>query len=179
MSRFEDPSVDTTLAVGDPGLFTDNGTALDLTVIEGLAGRLNLNTLVDPDTGGNPALLRDGLQAVAPGPLASDTVARAMLDALTDARPAGAIPGLDGNLSASQLASGITELIGTQRTRAETELAAKASTRETLALTEAEEIGVNTDQELQDLILIEQAFSANLQVIQTASRMLQEISEIR
>lgn len=177
--RFEDSNVDPTLAVGDPGLFTDNGAALDLSVIEGLAGRLDLNALVDPTVGGDPSLLRDGLQSAAPGAASSDAIPRGMLDALTAGRPSSSIPGLDGSLSAAQMVSGIAELIGVQRTRAETDLAAKASTRETLALTEAEEIGVNTDQELQDLILIEQAFSANLQVIQAASRMLQEISEIR
>ena len=47
-----------------------------------------------------------------------------------------------------------------------------------LALAEAGRIGVDTDAELQNLIEIEHAFSANLQVIQTASRMLQEVTEI-
>ena len=179
IQRFEDPAVDPTLAPGDPGLFTDNGGALDLTTIEGLAGDIEVNALADPAQGGDPSLLRDGLQALAPGPNGSDTIPRAMLDALTAGRSAAAIPGVSGNLSSAQMIAGIAEAQGVLRTDAETELAGLTSTRLALANTEAETIGVNTDKELQDLILIEQAFSANLQVIQTASRMLQDLSEIR
>ena len=61
---------------------------------------------------------------------------------------------------------------------AETGVAAFSSTRETLASTEAEAIGVNSDAELQALIQIEQAYAANVQVIQTASRMLDQLLEI-
>ena len=179
IQRFEDPAVDPTLSAGDPGLFTDNGSALDLTTIEGLAGDIEVNALADPAQGGDPAKLRDGLQSAAPGPTGSDTIPRAMLDALTVGRSAAAIPGVDGNLSAAQMIAGIAEVQGVLRTDAETELSGLTVIREALANTEAETIGVNTDEELQDLILIEQAFSANLQVIQAASRMLQEISEIR
>ena len=179
IARFEDPAVDPTLAVGDPGLFTDAGGTLDLTTIEGLAGEIEVNALADPSQGGLVSRLRDGLQSGAPGPSGSDTIPRAMLDALTAARPATAIPGVDGDLSAAQMVAGIAEIQGVLRTDAEAEFASATIVREALATSEAETIGVNTDKELQDLILIEQAFSANLQVIQTASRMLQELSEIR
>ena len=77
------------------------------------------------------------------------------------------------------MVAGIAEIQGVLRTDAEAEFASATIVREALATSEAETIGVNTDKELQDLILIEQAFSANLQVIQTASRMLQDLSEIR
>lgn len=179
ISRFEDPAVDPTLAAGDPGLFTDNGAALDLTNIEGLAGRIAVNPLVDPDQGGDPARLRDGLQSVGPGPLNSDTVPRNLLDALTSQVPATGIPGLAGSLSAFQTVAGIVELVGIERTSAEESAARLSSTRATLATSEADRIGVDTDQELQALIQIEQAFAANVQVVQTASRMLQELLEIR
>lgn len=179
IARFEDPTVDPTLGAADPGLFTDNGAQLDLTTVEGLAGRISLNPLADPAAGGDPARLRDGLLSAGPGPTGSDTIARNLLDALTAGRPAAAIPGVDGNLSAAGMASGIGEAIGIRRTNAETALSSLSTAREALALSEAREIGVDTDAELQDLIEIEQAFAANIQVIQTASRMLEEILEIR
>ncbi|MEM6622745.1 MAG: flagellar hook-associated protein FlgK [Pseudomonadota bacterium] len=179
IARFEDPAVDPTLAVGDPGLFTDNGAILDLTNIEGLAGRISLNALVDISAGGDATRLRDGLQSIAPGPITSDVIPRAYADALTAFRPAAAIPGLDGTLTASEMASGIAELTGVQRTNAETQLASLNTTRLAIANTEAEAIGVDTDTELQSLIQIEQSFAANIQVIQTASRMLEQILEIR
>lgn len=179
IARFEDPAVDPTLGAGDPGLFTDSGAALDPTIVEGLAGRISVNALVDPNAGGDAARLRDGLQSAGPGPIGSDTIPRNLLDALTAARNAAAIPGVAGNLSAAQMVAGITEATGIHRVDAQNELASLAATREAIALSEADQIGVNTDQELQDLIVIEQALAANIQVIQAASRMLQQISEIR
>jgi len=179
ISRFQDPAVDPTLAAGDPGLFTDNGAALDPLAVEGLAGRVALNALADPAQGGAPTVLRDGLQAAGPGPVTSDVIARNLLDALTARRPAGAIPGLTGNRTAAQMISGIVELTGIERTGAESEAARLRGTRQTLAEGEAARIGVNTDEELQSLLVIEQAFNANVQIIQTASRMLQELMELR
>ena len=179
IARFQDPAVDATLAPADPGLFTDNGAALDPLTIDGLSGRISINALVDPDLGGDPARLRDGLQSTAPGPVTSDVLPRNLLDALTVQRPGGSIPGLGGSLSASQMISGIVEITGMARTDAELNAARLTTTREALAETEADRIGVDTDEELQSLIEIEQAYAANAQVIQTASRMLQEILEIR
>ncbi len=179
IARFEDPSVDPTLAAGDPGLFTDNGAALDPLIIDGLAGRIEINVAVDPAQGGDPARLRDGLQSVAAGPLASDAIARNYLDALTAQRATTAIPDVDGSLGSAGIASAITESLGILRTSAETEAATLNATREALATTEAEEIGVNTDEELSALIQIEQAFAANVQVIQATSRLFQEVVELR
>lgn len=179
ISRFQDPAVDPTLGATDPGLFTDAGGILDPTTIDGLADRIALNPLVAPSAGGDPARLRDGLLSAGPGPVASDAIPRALIDAMTALRPAAAIPGVGGTLSAFQMITGITESLGIDRTTAQRNLAANTATREALAINEADAIGVDTDEELQDLILIEQAFAANLQVIQAASRMLQEITEIR
>lgn len=179
IARFEDPTVDPSLAVGDPGLFTDGGAALDLSVVEGLAGRIEVNALVDPNQGGDVSRLRDGLQSIAPGPSTSDTIPRNLLDALTSRRDASTIPGLAGLMDTSELVSGIVELVGISRTDAEVQATRLSSTRATLADSEAAKIGVNQDEELQSLIQIEQAYAANAQVIQTASRMLQIISEIR
>lgn len=179
IQRFQDPSVDTTLAIGDPGLLTDGGAAFDPTLVDGLAGRISVNVLVDPAQTGDPARLRDGLQSTGPGPVTSDTTVRRYLDAITTGKTAAAIPGLAGNLSITQMVSGIVELTGIQRTNAENEASLLTAVRESLANTEAEQIGVNTDEELQSLIQIEQAFAANVQVIQAASRMFEEILEIR
>ncbi|MFK7945800.1 MAG: flagellar hook-associated protein FlgK [Paracoccaceae bacterium] len=179
IARFEDPTVDPTLAAGDAGLFTDDGAVLDPLLVDGLAGRISLNSLVDPAEGGDAARLRDGLQSAGPGPIGSDTIARNLLDTLTNPRDASAIPGIAGNFTAAQMIAGITEATGIRRVDAQTDLASRAATREAIALSEANLIGVDMDQELQDLIIIEQALAANIQVIQAASRMLEQISEIR
>jgi flagellar hook-associated protein 1 FlgK len=179
IQRFENPTVDPTLALGDPGLLTDGGSAFDAANVDGLSGRISINALIDPDQSGDPARLRDGLQATGAGPVTSDVIVRSYLDALTSGQSAAAVPGLDGSLSAAQTVSGIVEFSGIKRSDAETEISLLTALRETLANSEAEQIGVNSDEELQSLIQIEQAFAANVQVIQAASRMFEEILEIR
>lgn len=178
IQRFEDPAVDPTLAIGDPGLFTDNGSAFDPLVPEGLAGRISMNALVDTNQGGDVSRLRDGINAVATGPVFSGVIPRAYVDALQNP-VASSVTGVTGSLSSFQLVSGIAEFTGSRRSRSEIETSVLVSTRESLAANEAREIGVDQDAELQSLIQIEQAFAANIQVIQTASRMLDEITEIR
>lgn len=179
IARFQDPAVDPTLAAGDPGLFTDAGGALNLAVIEGLAGRIALNPLADPDQGGSAAVLRDGLQAAAPGAPSSDVIVRQYVDALRTGRSAVAIPGLAGMMGAAQMVSGIVELTAIARTDAETEAGRLVATRAALADSEAQRIGVDQDAELAALIQIEQAYNANVQIIQTVSRMMQELTELR
>jgi len=83
IGRLAASGVDPTLAPGAPGLFTDNGGAYDPLTLTGLAGRIQLNAAVDPDAGGDPALIRDGLGAITPGPAVNGDLPRALLDALT------------------------------------------------------------------------------------------------
>jgi len=175
IERFADPAVDPTLAPGDPGLFTDAGGPFDMADTVGIAGRIELNALADPQAGGDATRLRDGLNATTPGPVANATLPRALLDTLTAPRDASATPGLAGDLSFSDRTAGVIELTATERVSLEAEVSALGATREALAAEEAEQIGVDTDAELQKLIQIEQAFAANAQVIETASRMLDEL----
>jgi flagellar hook-associated protein 1 FlgK len=178
IGRLAASGVDPTLAPGAPGLFTDNGGAYDPLTLTGLAGRIQLNAAVDPDAGGDPALIRDGLGAITPGPAVNGDLPRALLDALTATNSVITVPGLSPALSFAGAAAGLIELTAFDRVSAEIGVATFSSTRETLAGAEAEAIGVNSDAELQALIQIEQAFAANVQVIQTATRMLDQLLEI-
>jgi len=175
IGRLSAPGLDPTLAPGDPGLFTDAGGAYDPLELAGLAGRIALNAAVDPRSGGDPSLLRDGLGAAAPGPAVNGTLPRAMLDALTARSGAIPVPGLNLALSFSETTAGFAELTAIGRVSAETDVAGFSSARHVLADAEAAEIGVDSDAELQALIQIEQAYAANVQVIQAASRMLDEL----
>ncbi len=178
IGRLTAPGLDPTLAPGDPGLFTDAGAAYDPANLAGLAGRIRLNAAADPRAGGDPALLRDGIGAVAPGPAANGTLPRAMLDALTALVATTPVPGLPAALSLAREAEGLAELTATDRVSAETDVAGFSSSREILAAAEAGKIGVDSDAEMQALIQIEQAYAANVQVIQAASRMLDQLLEI-
>lgn len=178
IGRLAASGVDPTSAPGAPSLFTDNGATYDPLTLSGLAGRIKLNAAVDPDAGGDPSLIRDGLGAITPGPVVNGDLPRALLDALTATSSVVSVPGLSPGLSFSGAAAGLAELTAFDRVSAELGVASFSSVRETLASAEAQAIGVDTDAELQALIQIEQAYAANVQVIQTASRMLDRLLEI-
>lgn len=177
VERFQDPARDPSLGVGDAGLFTDAGAAFDPLNEIGLAERLQMNTAVDPDQGGEAWRLRDGINAVAPGNVGDATLLRTLKDALTDPRmPASGDFG-GGAYSAISLASALTSDIGNDRTNTERTLSF-ASARLT-ELTERQLAdGVDSDAEIQRLLLIEQAFAANARVIQTADELIQQILRI-
>ncbi|MEM1385215.1 MAG: flagellar hook-associated protein FlgK [Pseudomonadota bacterium] len=179
ISRFDDPAVDPTRLATDPGLFTDGGALFDPLDPTGIAGRIQINPLADPVQGGDATRLRDGIGAVAAGPTGNGTVPRAMLDALTALQNATATPGLTGNFSFNQRIAGVMELVATDRVRLEGQVAALSSARTAIATEEADLLGVDTDQELQDLIRIEQAYAANAQVITTAQDMLDQLLRFR
>ena len=176
MERFE--GIDPSLAPGDPGLFTDAGAAFNAANETGLAGRIAVNVAVDPAQGGSIWRIRDGLGAAAEGTAGDATLIRAMLDSFTELRtpPAGA--GLSGQKSAADAAAGVTTAIGSARINAETRLASSSARAEAVIEAETAATGVDSDQELQKLILIEQAYAANARVLQTAQAMIETLMEI-
>ncbi len=178
VDRFETGGLDATLAPGASGLFTDAGAVLDPLATEGLSSRLAVNAAVDPEAGGETWRLRDGLGATAPGPESNADLPFAMIDILSEARDASTIAGLGGDRTSLQAVAAYSELRATAQFAAEFNMAASSAMRETLANSEADAIGVNTDIELQELLLIEQAYAANAQVVRTASAMLDELRNL-
>lgn len=178
VARGDPGATDPTLTPGDPGLFTDAGAAFDPANLVGLSGRIALNTAVDPAAGGDPARLRDGLGATAPGAAGNDTLLRAMVSAFAAPTDASAVPGLAGSLSLDGRVAGVMEIAATARVAREGELGTLAGARAALAGAEGRLRAVNEDAELALLVRVEQAFAANAQVIQAASRMLDELTRI-
>lgn len=174
ITRFEDPATDPTLALGLPGLFTENGTALSASPAPGLAGRLGVNPLVDPGSGGALWRVRDGLGAAAPGPSGDAAQIGRLLEALS--RPVSAAPGLPAQSLAESLAD-IGAQISTSRHGAEN-TAAQDAARYAELTERVLETGVDTDAEMQRLLSIETAYAANARVIETADLMLQRLLEI-
>lgn len=171
IERFAPPGPDTTLAVGDPGLFTDGSAAFDPADEVGLAGRLNVNALVDPDRGGALFRVRDGLGAASPGAAGSTTLLVALQDALTEGRLAasgGVTPGLRSH---SNFAGEIVSRVAQARLGADSEASYTTARADALTVEELEG-GVDTDRELQDLLVIEKAYAANARVIQTVGNLI-------
>jgi flagellar hook-associated protein 1 len=171
IARFANPSVDTTLTSGAPGLFTDAGAAFNAATETGLAGRLAVNTAADPANGGALWRLRDGLGATAEGPpgeAALLTALRGQLTAFLAPASGGFGPGAR---SFTGLASDVLSYVSRARTGAEAEQSYTAARYDSLRADELA-AGVDTDQQLQSLLLIERAYGANAQVIKTVDSMI-------
>jgi flagellar hook-associated protein 1 FlgK len=172
VTRFQDPTVDPSLIAGAAGLFTDGGGAFSISNEVGIGSRLGINTAVDPSKGGQLWRLRDGIGATAPGPTGQSALFSAMQTALGDTRTTASGQFAGGAFSLSNLTGQWISTVSTDRISIETEAgfaAARASALQGLERAG----GVDTDQELQSLLLIEQAYAANAKVIQTADDMLQ------
>lgn len=171
VERFADPAVDASRAPGDPGLFTDHGGAFSAANEVGLAQRLAVNAAVDPAQGGALWRLRDGLGAAAPGMAGDSALLTALQSAL--ATPGTVVSGTftAGTHSLATLNAAMVSGTATARLAADAE--ASFATNRAGGLRQQElQNGVDTDQEMQKLLLIEKAFSANARVVQTIDDMM-------
>jgi flagellar hook-associated protein 1 FlgK len=171
VDRMGETGLDPTLAPGDPGLFTDGGAAFDPLDEVGLSARIALNAAVDPQLGGQAFRLRDGLAAAAPGPTGNASLLIALSAALENARPLGSTAFPAANRSLAGLTADLLSSVSTDRLNADTEEAFTAA--RFAALDEMEKAGgVDTDQELQSLLVIEKNYAANAKVLQTVDEMV-------
>lgn len=177
IERLSGGDADPTLAAGEPGLFTDAGAAFAAANETGLAQRISVNALADPDQGGELWRLRDGLGATTPGPVGDPAGFNSLIDVLSDPRvPASGDFGV-GAVSLGDLISTGSSLVHASAESADYDLAFAQARSETLVAEELA-LGVDTDAEMQTLLLVEQAYAANARVIQAADDMLQLILEI-
>lgn len=177
VDRVSGASVDPTIAPGAPALFTDRGALFDASEEVGFAGRIQINALVVPEAGGAVWRLRDGLGATLPGPGGFSERLTALSAALGELRPQifGGVS--SGARSLSGFASDIASEQSVKRLSAESG-AAFAIARSTALRSELLRDGVDTDQEMQNLLLIEQAYAANAKVVQTADDMIKMLLEL-
>lgn len=163
------------------GLFTDdgNGPLAAGAATEGLARRIAVNDAVDPEQGGALWRLRDGMAAAAPGPATENGFVLGALSAIGKTRAYDTSGGLPAAMDLPTAAAQSIGLMQSARAvwtdRAETRATLALETRESLA----NKTAVNVDEELQRLMLVQQTYSASVQIIQAVSDMLQELSGIR
>lgn len=162
------------LGVAGMGLFTDNGQPFNATNINGMAARIKVNTEVDPYAGGSTSVLQQGMD---PNRLPGDnTVITAMLEnfnapaqVTTPSLGVGSIQTLMVSMVSSQ-----------QKRRSQFEQAAQTTltSAQTISATRENMRGVNIDDELQRLIIIEKNYAANSKVMTAITQMLDSLMTI-
>lgn len=168
-------AADTSLISGQAGLFTDNGNAYSATAPAGLAGRIKINDAVNPQAGGELWRIRDGVGALVQGPASDSSQVNGFANVFE------AEMTFDGNAglgSAGRITDFAISLISTQqllRVDAEEQRDLLSTTRETYHSARLNMTGVNLDDELQRLTMIEQSYAANSQVLRVVSEMIDSL----
>jgi flagellar hook-associated protein 1 len=171
VERFSVPGLDPTLAPGAPGLFTDAGAVFLPADEVGLAGRLTLNAVANPAQGGALYRLRDGLGAAAEGPPGNGTLLNALHAALSNARPLSSSGFTTGNRSFATLTGELLSDASAQRLSGQSEQSFAAAKLTALTDLEAQN-GIDIDQEMQELLVIEKNYAANAKVVQAVADMI-------
>ncbi|MBL4928384.1 flagellar hook-associated protein FlgK [Fuscibacter oryzae] len=177
VERFATPGLDDTLPGGAAGLFTDSGQAFDPADETGLAQRLTLNPAADLEQGGAIWRIRDGLGSASSG----DSGATRLLVAYRGALQAQRLPVsggfMPGQRSFAALASDLVSGVGSDRLTAESEQGFAAAKALALSTQEAAG-GVDSDQEMQALLVMEKAYAANAKVISALGSMIDRLLEM-
>jgi len=176
VERFADPAADATLGPSDAGLFTDEGSAFLPANEIGLSSRLSINSAVDPATG-TLWKLRDGLMAATPGPIGDNAGLLSLADALSAKRVPASGSFAGAARSAVGLASDFLSLVNTDLLSAQSSQTFSIAKFDTLKAMELQN-GVDTDHEMQNLLLVEQAYSANARVISAVDQMIKTLMGI-
>ena len=157
----------------DVAIFIDGSPPVPATDA-GLAQRL---TLAPALLAGESWRLRDGLDAIVQGP-PGDARNLALLAGALESRTAPPTGGFSGTpRDVSGLAAELQGRIGGARITAEGQLSFARGQNTALRDAQARD-GVNTDDEMQKLLLIERAYAANARVIQAVDEMLRELTRI-
>jgi flagellar hook-associated protein 1 FlgK len=174
VERFETPAADPTLPAGAAGLFTDAGLALDPADEIGLAGRLAVNARANPDRGGDIWRLRAGLHATDPGEPGRSDILSGLAEVLQAARvpPSGGY--MASTRSAAGLAADLLSRVSAERQSADVALTQSEAKQQALQALELQD-GVDTDHEMQELLLIEQAYAANAKVVKAVDDMIKQL----
>ena len=149
-------------AIGEP-ILLDNGNPVDPLNKVGISERLGVNALLDPARGGEPRRLRDGLASLVPGAPGNDVLLTQMTETLAP--------------FADQLGEVISDASAAVF-RAQRIHSGNQAREVTLTEAVAQLSSVDLDYELQSLIEIEQAYTANAQVIQTIKDMFETLARL-
>ncbi|MDD7970197.1 flagellar hook-associated protein FlgK [Roseinatronobacter alkalisoli] len=173
--RFSDPGVDPTIPAGAFGLFAVAHETTMPPGLVGISGRIILNGNITPDDTGTTWRIRDGIYAAVPGAVSENATIVRMNDALLAFTPDAAGTGPDSDTLGH--AAALLSQTATRRLIAESETAytsgRSAALQELLGAR-----GVDTDAELQKLLVLENSYAANARVMAAADSMLRTLLEM-
>jgi flagellar hook-associated protein 1 len=173
---------DPTVSGGETGIFTNAGAAVtagDAAEIPGLAANITVNASVDPAQGGQVSNIVNGAQATSGDSDSGDnSTVLAFIQAMNTDQNYNTSTGIQGSMTltnaVSQIAGQQQDMLNTWTTN-NTSRTTQAQATQT-ALSNA--TGVNVDDELQRLITVQATYAATTQVLQTASKMLDDLTQI-
>lgn len=166
-----------------PGMFTDGGAAYDPTLdadadgvpdqLKGLASRLTVNGVLSTE----PWRVQSGIQAAAPLPPGEQTQIAKYMEVF-DAAVTFTAPGLPASSKLADAANAAVAVQHGYRTNSESEMKLRKISADTLENARINRDGVNIDEEMQKLQLVEQSYGASAQVLQAAGRMIDTLLQI-
>ena len=165
-------AADTTVAPGQPGLFTDANGPFDPAAAQGLAARLSINEAVRGPGGDTLWRMRDGMGAAAPGPESDNARIEGMIAAFSVSYTLSPAAGLGAQ---ARLTEFVPAMIADQQiafTGAQDRSDALRAGAQTLETARLGFQGVNVDDELQQLVAIEQSYAANAVMMRTLGEMM-------
>jgi flagellar hook-associated protein 1 FlgK len=177
VERFQDPALDGTIGVGDAGIFTDGGNAFDPADTLGLSARLELNDLVAMDGQAETWRLRDGLYAAAPGDPGDASLLRGYADAIGENRTISTTKLGTISSDLNTLSASLMSRFARDSDSANNTLSYAATSYTEMAQAELA-LGVDSDAELQNMMLIENAYAANAKMLAAIDEMLASLLRI-
>jgi flagellar hook-associated protein 1 FlgK len=177
VERFQSSTLDDTRPPGSAGLFTDDGAAFASTNEVGLSGRLSLNPAVDTAQGGQSYRIRDGLNTTFPGPSGDAALIQNLQRAVGDDSEllSSDLPAAEHSFSGHL--GNLASVLGHERLALDQALSFSRATEAELTGQE-NEMGVDSDAEMQNLLVLEQLYAANAKMIQTLDEMMQTLLRI-
>ncbi|APX89210.1 flagellar hook-associated protein FlgK [Brevirhabdus pacifica] len=163
---------DASLAAGVPGLFTDGGNAYDPTKRDGLASRLSINDAVYPEKGGYLWRMRDGMGATTQGRQGETAQINAFISVMETPRDFDPLVGQGDRTDMTDFTAGIISDQQVRRSVADERALASSLSAQAIGASRLDGQGVNIDDELQQLMLIEQAYAANATMMKTLNEMM-------
>ncbi|MFT6457156.1 MAG: flagellar hook-associated protein 1 FlgK [Pseudophaeobacter arcticus] len=177
VERFQDPALDATIGLTDAGIFTDGGGAFDVADTVGLAARLELNDLIAMDGQAETWRLRDGLYAAAEGDPGDASQLIAYSDAISENRTVSTTKLGTISSDLNTLSASLMSRFARDSDSASNSLSYAATSYTELAQAELA-LGVDSDAELQNMMLIENAYAANARMLSTIDAMMESLLRI-